>query len=432
MADLELAATGDASSHNDWHPPYHLLHNSTLSEQFATAFFWGAGMVTAMIPYDIEPSTAVESYFTAVCMFISLLLNAIVIGSMASALSSMDSKKAIAAGKLETIGAYLQMNKVEATLKGQILEFYEYLYTSSQSMENLRLYQDLPPSLASRLAISVHRRMLSRCALLAGLSSDALLGILSRLRPRIYVPAQIIIVDGQPHTALHFVKKGRVSLLRGLNTPAEVQIRSVGQHEHFGLDLPASSPNARHRADEGLVGKMLLTTQYASEAARAETYCDVVSLFLSDLLEIFAEEKAWSKVALASRSATSAPRSGGRCGRRLSIRRMNCGSSPPGGSPLGLLQGARGQGNSPPGGSALGLISADAKLERQKRGQTSAKVQPQALPGEVEVNGQQMILGDDRNLEPFVLEQVVSGQSGHEAEEASADDGVRDQVQPMK
>ena len=59
-------------------------------------------------------------------------------------------------------------------------------------------------------------------------------------------------------------------------------------------------------------------------------------------------------------------------------------------------------------------------------------VQPQALPGEVDVNGQQMILGDDRNLEPFVVEQVVSGQSGHEAEEASADDGVRDQVQPMK
>ena len=42
-------------------------------------------MVTAMIPYDIEPDTEVEAYFTAVCMFLGLLLNAFVIGSVSGA-----------------------------------------------------------------------------------------------------------------------------------------------------------------------------------------------------------------------------------------------------------------------------------------------------------------------------------------------------------
>ena len=66
-----------------------------------------------------------------------------------------------------------------------VLEYYEYLYTSTQSMADLRLYQDLPPALAMRLAISVHRRILVRCPALYSLSDDALLGMLGRLKPRI-------------------------------------------------------------------------------------------------------------------------------------------------------------------------------------------------------------------------------------------------------
>ena len=50
---------------------------------------------------------------------------------MASALSTMDSKKALAAVKLRTIEAYLQINSVPPELRSHILEFYEYLCADS-------------------------------------------------------------------------------------------------------------------------------------------------------------------------------------------------------------------------------------------------------------------------------------------------------------
>ena len=123
VADYELAQgacdTCDTpvEPQNSWQPSGELLAAPSLGLQFAGAFFWGAGMVTAMLPYDVEPSTEVEHYFTAVCMFLGLTLNAFVIGSMASALSTMDSKKAVAAGKLDTIGAYLRINSVSPELR---------------------------------------------------------------------------------------------------------------------------------------------------------------------------------------------------------------------------------------------------------------------------------------------------------------------------
>lgn len=296
VAELELPEpTADnpnaIAPPSEWRPSEQLLA-APLSDQFAASFFWGAGMVTAMVPYDIMPTTQVESYFTAVCMFVALILNAFVIGSMASALSTMDSKKAVAAGKLETIGAYLEIHKVSNDLRASILEYYEYVYTSSMSMDDLKLYDELPPSLASRLAISVHRRMLARCAFLAGLSDDVLLVVLSRLKPRIYVPAQFILVEGQPHEAIHFVKKGRVALLVGVGTVHESLVRIVKEFDNFGLSDDAAMDLSQ-----------LSEPPYAVESARAETYCDVVSLPCRALREIFNKDKFWDGVATTFRFA---------------------------------------------------------------------------------------------------------------------------------
>ena len=80
-----------------------------------------------MVPYDIQPETEIEVWVTAISMFIGLLLNAFAIGSMASALSSLDAKKSIAAEKLDTLGHYLQINAIGPDLRSRIFEFYEYL-----------------------------------------------------------------------------------------------------------------------------------------------------------------------------------------------------------------------------------------------------------------------------------------------------------------
>ena len=74
----EFELDGTRQQQNNWQPSQELL-DSHLGSQFASGFFWGAGMVTAMVPYDIEPVTQLETYITGLCMFVGLLLNAFVI-----------------------------------------------------------------------------------------------------------------------------------------------------------------------------------------------------------------------------------------------------------------------------------------------------------------------------------------------------------------
>ena len=173
---------------NDWQPPTDLLNDDSLGPQYWRAFFWGAGMVTGFVPYDIEPVTEVEVLTTVVCMFLGVMINAVVIGSFTSALSSMDSKKEMCREKLETIGQYLIVHNVSSHLRNSILEYYEYLLTSSQSMELRRRPCPMLGGGHGRQLVACHERHPGRCQLRLQLPHAVLDGRrgrrLLRLSPR--------------------------------------------------------------------------------------------------------------------------------------------------------------------------------------------------------------------------------------------------------
>ena len=304
VSELEIQANDDGEgararrldkamleAQNGWQPPTDLLNDDSLGPQYWRAFFWGAGMVTGFVPYDIEPVTELEVLTTVVCMFLGVMINAVVIGSFTSALSSIDSKKEMCREKLETIGQYLIVHNVSSHLRNSILEYYEYLLTSSQSMEEQmrRELRELPPTLASRLALTVNRRIVTRCPFFKDLTDAALMTVLSKLRPRIYVPSQVLVVEGQPLRAIYFINKGVIHLLSRMGTDDEECVGEKGQYENFGIECFAKpGPN-----------------KLVTHSARAVTYADVMSLSTTDLARLLARDDERRRIK-ASRAAALA------------------------------------------------------------------------------------------------------------------------------
>jgi len=291
VADVELAATSTPDEpQNMWQPSAELLQTSRFGSQVAAAIFWGSGFVSSTVPMDVVPATDVEYYVTAGCAMAGLLFNAFVIGSMASALSSIDSKKQVCRGKIETIGHYLLLHNVPFELRAKILEYYEYLFTSSQSMEDLHLLRDLPPFLATRLALMMNHRIMVRSApFFSTLSDNALLSVLERLKPIICVPSEVIMLEGQPLRAVHFVQKG----LLHCTSAKEPEGRRVCGGESFGLEVVHEVILERMRyagADDREAGLPLdlraLDRAFAVESATAITYCDLMSLTLAELAKV--------------------------------------------------------------------------------------------------------------------------------------------------
>ena len=68
ISDLELSEPSLMGpvplSENIWHPEPWLKQTNDLGTKYMQSFFWGAGMVTSLVPKDVEPATALESLVT--------------------------------------------------------------------------------------------------------------------------------------------------------------------------------------------------------------------------------------------------------------------------------------------------------------------------------------------------------------------------------
>lgn len=220
ISDFEM---GDPSinspwyaGHNNWHPPLWLKNDPDFALKYWHAFYWGAGMCLGMVPRDIEPITSLEAIVTTLTMFVGLLLAAFVISSFTSAFAAMDQKNALAGKQLDLIRNYLLLKAVPTDLRSRILEFYQYLYTSNQSMDGLQVLNMMPPNLSSQLALSVNAKIITRTSMFADLSDYPLLAVISCLSPVIFVPGQILCTAGHVLRQIYFISRGQVGLRCGL------------------------------------------------------------------------------------------------------------------------------------------------------------------------------------------------------------------------
>ena len=64
-------------------------------------------------------------------------------------------KREFSTKQLHQIRNYLHLKRVQPELKSRILEYFEYLFTSSQSLNSMRMFDNLPASLGAQLKLSV-------------------------------------------------------------------------------------------------------------------------------------------------------------------------------------------------------------------------------------------------------------------------------------
>lgn len=353
VSDLELTidtlATPEFAGDNNWHPPEWLKEEADLATKYTHSFYWGAGMVTSFVPRDIEPTTPLEAMVTSFTMFFGVLLNAYLISSLTQALATMDSKKELVGKQLSLMKNYLVLKSVPSDLRSRILDYHEYLFTSSAAFADMNMFEHMPPALTAQLNLATNRKLVTRCAFFRDVSNSTLVGLLSELHPLVAVPDQLITFEGNVLEAAYFIHRGRIRLEK--KDVKEVP-KVILNNDNFGMeDFVTSRVNKKPAT--------------ASATARAITYCDLVSLSCDALSRALVndpqfEETVANRRRIAQRSPTSrlgAPLSkwkSGKLSRSGSTSSAESAAAMERATCLRLAQAVASAKQSPPGGSSSG------------------------------------------------------------------------------
>ena len=187
----------------------------------------------------------------------------------------MYAKKQLAGKQLDTIRNYLVHKAVPNELRSRALEYYEYLFTSSQSLASSINYSSMPPNLAAQLALSINRKLVAKCTFFRDVSNKCIVMLISELQPAIFVPGQLIVFEGTPLTTIFFINRGLVQLLERTQS-----VGSLRDGDNFGLGDFVTAYHA------GVPPTVRLTV-------KAVGYCDVMTLPLERLREIVLEDETF-------------------------------------------------------------------------------------------------------------------------------------------
>ncbi len=183
--------------------------------QYLRSLYWGFVTTTTVGFGDITPSTNAEYAFTIVVMVAGASMYALIIGSIASLVSSVDAARSTFWQRVDGISQYLRSRGVPDRLQGQIQAYYEYIWDRYRGTATQQFLRDLPDSIRLEVVFHLTRDLIDRVPLFRRADGALRNALLMALEPMVFVPGSYVVREGEVANGLYFVSSGRSVITRG-------------------------------------------------------------------------------------------------------------------------------------------------------------------------------------------------------------------------
>jgi CRP-like cAMP-binding protein len=243
-------------------------------------------MVTTGIGRDISPETDSQTAFTIFVIILGVLMYAVIIGSLSSAVHSIDTQNNDVQKRMEQIELYMRKQGIPVYLRQAIREFYDYRYGSGFAKNVEEVFVDLPLFLKMRLKVSLSRHHIRKIKLFDGVSPMCMISLIQKLESVIALPKEYLMHQGKIGSQLYIIQKGKIVILTHKESSKpkgrwekamkgamaevvgeknrltglvmairyqgrELKIQDLGENDYFGENCLVNVPNtATARVDE--------------------------------------------------------------------------------------------------------------------------------------------------------------------------------------
>ena len=74
--------------------------------------------------------------------------------------------------------------------------------------------QALPPSMHTQLTMELNRNVLKGCTLWSALPWEVVMPLMKELKPHVFPPGQVIVMEGKPSSGLHFIEQAVIATVQ--------------------------------------------------------------------------------------------------------------------------------------------------------------------------------------------------------------------------
>uniref|UniRef100_T1IPJ9 Cyclic nucleotide-binding domain-containing protein n=1 Tax=Strigamia maritima TaxID=126957 RepID=T1IPJ9_STRMM len=242
------------SSDNWVYSPNRTKDAGTLAHMYIYSFYWSTLTLTT-IGETPQPEKDAEYIFVVCDFLVGVLVFATIVGNIGSMISHMNAARAEFQTRMDGVKQYMELRKVGKDLEQRVIQWFDYLWTNKQLLDENAILTSLPDKLKAELAIHVHMGTLRRVRIFQDCEAGLLVEIVLKLRLQVFSPGDYVCKKGDVGKEMYIVKRGRLTVVAD---DGHTVFATLGDGSVFGeisvLNIAGNKTGNRRTANVRSVG----------------------------------------------------------------------------------------------------------------------------------------------------------------------------------
>ncbi|XP_067391776.1 potassium voltage-gated channel subfamily H member 2 isoform X3 [Emydura macquarii macquarii] len=269
------------------------LQGPSIKDKYVTALYFTFSSLTSVGFGNVSPNTNSEKIFSICVMLIGSLMYASIFGNVSAIIQRLYSGTARYHTQMLRVREFIRFHQIPNPLRQRLEEYFQHAWSYTNGIDMNAVLKGFPECLQADICLHLNRSLLQSCRPFQGASKGCLRALAMKLKTTHAPPGDTLVHAGDVLTALYFVSRGSIEILR-----RDVVVAILGERRCPApppmLPAPLASPRPplTCRLSPGkndIFGEPL--NLYArpgksSADVRALTYCDLHKIQREELLEV--------------------------------------------------------------------------------------------------------------------------------------------------
>jgi len=257
-----------------WAARYDVEDIST-GELYLICLYWSFTTLCTVGYGDITAGTPFE-YLYAICVMVAgSSLFGFIVGNIASLATHENGTTLLIRNKISAVSAYMRYRQLPEDIQQRIRQHYEISWKQTQVYDEEQILSELPPTIRTDAALFIHRDTIERVRFLKELGTDIVPLVVTKLKPTLAAPSEVIIKEGFVGREMYLCMSGYLESY-------------IGGNNNIGVDILAKEllikkiPPGREFAEYALLFNVIKHPT----SVKSLCFCDLFILHKADFDEI--------------------------------------------------------------------------------------------------------------------------------------------------
>ncbi|XP_027765420.1 LOW QUALITY PROTEIN: potassium voltage-gated channel subfamily H member 2-like [Empidonax traillii] len=201
----------------------------SIKDKYVTALYFTFSSLTSVGFGNVSPNTNSEKIFSICVMLIGSLMYASIFGNVSAIIQRLYSGTARYHTQMLRVREFIRFHQIPNPLRQRLEEYFQHAWSYTNGIDMNAVLKGFPECLQADICLHLNRSLLQNCAPFRGATKGCLRALAMKFKTTHAPPGDTLVHAGDVLTALYFISRGSIEILRG-----DVVVAILGETNTFG------------------------------------------------------------------------------------------------------------------------------------------------------------------------------------------------------